>query len=417
MTEEKNLSLWSLPVIVCAIGYFVDIYDFVIFAAVRKDSLASIGVTAEAMTAAYVFIFNWQMVGVVLGGIFWGMLADKIGRIRALFGSIFIYSLASMASAYPYSVEVYALIRFVAGFGLAGEIGGAMTLVSEIFPKHKRGYAATIISAVGFSGALVAAKMSSLVSWQVAYILGGVMGFILLFLRVKMSESMMFTAVQKDKDVSKANLRLFLWPVRRLLTYLACMLVGVPIFFLISILVNLAPEVGASLGAASEVKVALSMFWCYLGLILGSLTAGWLSSRMQSHRKSILIFLLLMSVCVAVLLLSPPGMWLGWFRSLYAALGFSIGYTALFYLLGAEQYGTNVRATVATTLPNFMRASAIPINLAFLALKPSLGFMAAAWVVGAVTLLLGFVGLIFLKETYGKNLNFVELADGTTRQG
>src|SRR5678815_49497 len=135
-----------LAVIVAALGYFVDIYDLLIFGIVRADSLKSIGIAPDAQLGPTQLILNTQMIALLLGGILWGVLGDKRGRISVLFGSIILYSLANIANGFVHTVPQYAAARFLAGLGLAGELGGGITLVSESLDEKTRGHGTTIVA-------------------------------------------------------------------------------------------------------------------------------------------------------------------------------------------------------------------------------------------------------------------------------
>ncbi len=408
-SESISPNIW-LTVVVGGLGYFVDIYDLLLFGIVRLDSLRAIGVRPEAMQDASELILNMQMVGMLLGGLLFGVLADKRGRLSVLLGSILLYSLMNIANAFVGSVPVYALLRFLAGIGLAGELGVAITLVSEIMPRHLRGYGTAVVASMGIMGAVAAYFVHQIFNWQTAFIIGGAMGLALLVLRVRVSESGMFRDVQKQ-EVQRGNV-LMLFRNGRLGTYLSCIAIGIPIWYVVGILVTFAPEFTKESGSTATIVPGQCIMWTYLGLAIGDLGAGLVSQWIRSRRRTILAFLLLTTACIVWYLFTPAkSAALTYLQC--ALLGFSVGYWAVFVTTAAEQFGTNLRATVATTVPNVVRGALAPTLLAFGALRRFYAaehdvMQTAALVVGAVVLVLAYTGWFFLKESYGKDLDFVE---------
>lgn len=395
----------NIAVLTCALGYFVDIYDLLLFGIVRIPSLRAIGVPEEQMLNTGVFLINMQMFGMLLGGIIWGVLGDRRGRKSVLFGSILLYSLANIANAFVTDVHMYGALRLIAGIGLAGELGAAITLVSEIMSKETRGYGTTIVASVGILGAVAASLIGDFFDWKVAYIVGGVMGLGLLTLRAGLIESGMFDQV-KTTDVARgAFLKLFS-QTKLLKRYVCCIAIGIPVWFAIGVLITFAPELGKEMGIEGATG-SHAIMWSYAGLSLGDLVSGLLSQKLKSRKKSVLLFLILTSALVGYYV-SAPKLNLSQLYALIAAIGFSVGYWAVFVTIAAEQFGTNMRATVATTVPNFVRGCVVPITLSFNALKPNLGALHSALVVGSVCLVIAFVALFFLKETHGHDLDYLE---------
>lgn len=402
MTSKKAI---SLTVIVAALGYFVDIYDLLLFGIVRMPSLRSLGVAETEMLSVGLHLLNMQMAGMLIGGIVWGVLGDRRGRKSVLFGSIIMYSLANIANAFVTNVEMYAILRFLAGVGLAGELGAAITLVSEVMSKESRGYGTCIVASVGILGAVFASIIGDYFSWQTAYLVGGGMGLALLGLRAGLLESGMFHQA-KASSVSRGDFFKLFTSRLRLGRYLSCIAIGIPIWFVIGILITFAPEMVQELGITG-VTGSQAIMWAYMGLSLGDLSSGLLSQRLKSRKKAVLFFLLLTSGLVASYV-NAAGMSLSAFYGLCFMLGVGTGYWAVFITIAAEQFGTNLRATVATTVPNFVRGSVVPITLGFQYLKPSLGVLTSAMTVGAVCLLIAFIALWTLPDTYGKNLDYFE---------
>ncbi len=413
MPAPGAASLLSAAVIVAALGYFVDIYDLVLFSIVRVPSLTALGVAGSALTQEGIFLINMQMGGMLIGGILWGILGDRRGRLTVLFGSILLYSLANIANGFVQTLPQYAVLRLIAGIGLAGELGAGITLVSEILPKEKRGYGTMIVATVGVSGALLAFFVGERFGWRPAYWIGGGLGLALLVLRVGVVESGMFARVQQTDAVRRGDfLSLFTTPAR-LGRYVRCILMGVPLWFVVGILITLAPEFGRALNIGVPADEALSagrgIFWCYLGLVFGDFLTGWLSQLWRSRRKVMLLFLGLTAVVVAYFLTGLRGASADAFYWVCFALGITSGYWAVFVTIAAEQFGTNLRATVATTVPNFVRGAVVPMTLSYKALSgTALGPLGGAAVLGGGLLLVAAAAVATLPESFGRDLDFVE---------
>ncbi len=397
----------TFSVVVAALGYFVDIYDLLLFSIVRIPSLQSLGLTGDELLVAGERLLNMQMSGMLLGGLLWGVLGDRRGRISVLFGSIFMYSAANMANAWVQSVEAYAWLRFIAGIGLAGELGAGITLVSEIMPKETRGYGTTIVAATGILGAVVAALVGDLFDWRVSYVVGGVMGFALLALRIGVYESGMFESV-KQIGTSRGNVLQLFNNRERARKYAAVILIGVPIWYVIGILITFSPEIGRALGMTEAPSAGRAVLFAYLGLAAGDIASGFLSQYIGSRRRAVLLFQLITVVFVGVYFFLAP-FTLRAFYALCVALGFGAGYWAVFVTVASEQFGTNIRATATTTVPNVVRGSVVLLTSSVGWLRPQVGVVNSALIVGVVALLVAMVALRGLEETYGKDLDYVEV--------
>jgi len=408
-THSVKTSVLNAAVVVAALGYFVDIYDLILFSIVRVESLKELGITAAAeVTNQGLFLINMQMGGMLLGGMLWGILGDKQGRLSVLFGSILLYSLANLANGFVQTIDQYAWLRLIAGIGLAGELGAGITLVSESLSKEKRGYGTMVVATVGVSGALLAYWVGHRFGWRNAYFVGGGLGLALLVLRVSVLESGMFRQVQAQAGVARGDFfSLFTNPVR-LGKYLRVLLIGVPLWFVVGILVTLAPEFGRALGLTGEVTAGLAVFWCYFGLVFGDFLSGALSQLWHSRKKTLLLFMGLCAAMVGTYLIMLRGATPTMFYIVCFALGISVGFWALFVTVAAEQFGTNLRATVATTAPNFARGSVVGLVPAFKYLSVHLGFLLGALALGLLTLVLGIWAVRTLPESYGKDLDYVE---------
>jgi len=394
-------------VIVAALGYFVDIYDLVLFSVVRVQSLTEIGVSQADMQSDGFLIINSQMFGLLLGGILWGVLGDKLGRIKVLFGSILLYSLANIANGFVTTVNSYAIIRFIAGIGLAGELGAGITLVAETMDKEKRGYGTMIVGAVGLLGAAVAATVAAEFTWQTSYFVGGGMGLVLLLLRVGTFESGMFKHAANQREVSKGNIFMLFNNWKRFSKYLYCILIGIPLWFVVGILVTLAPEFGKALGATEPLKAGTGIMFTYFGIAIGDVVTGLLSQVLKSRKKTVFIFHLL-SVASVVVYLTSFGLTSSNFIWICLFMGFSVGYWATFVTIASEQFGTNIRATVTTTAPNFVRGALIPITFLFEFLTRKYGLITAGYLVMGILTLIAMFGLSQLKESFNKDLDYLE---------
>ncbi|WP_028297237.1 MFS transporter [Olivibacter sitiensis] len=407
--QEKTTfqHLASIPVLVAALGYFVDIYDLLLFGIVRIPSLQDLGLDEEEVSAVGRAILNWQMTGLLLGGILWGVIGDKKGRLSVLFGSILTYSAANIACGFVSSPDVYKVLRFVAGIGLAGELGAGITLVSEILPKRLRAIGTSLVAGVGLCGAVVAYITVELFSWRQAYFIGGGMGICLLLLRLGVFESGMFANIRHDSGVQKGNFLAFFTSRRRLVLYLKCIALGLPTWFVIGILSTFSNEFGRALGLAEEIKPGLSIMWCYVGLACGDLMSGLISHALHSRKRAVtymMLFTLVGSVFYLSGLIDSSFMLYG--TCLWMGLG--IGYWAMFVTIGAEQFGTNLRATVATTIPNMVRGALVLMTSLYGAAKPSLGILLSGALVGTITFALGFFAVLTIPETHDRDLDFLE---------
>lgn len=398
--------LLQIPVIVAALGYFVDIYDLLLFSIVRIQSLKDLGVLEADMLNQGIYLINMQMGGLLVGGILWGILGDKKGRLSVLFGSILIYSLANIANGFVTSVDQYAILRLVAGIGLAGELGAGITLVAEVLPKEIRGYGTSLVASVGLLGAVLAYFIAEQFAWRNAYFIGGGMGLMLLVMRVSVFESGIFTKV-KEKSVSRGNFLQLFSTQKQFFKYLRCILIGLPVWFVAGILMTFSPEFGKALDLDGPIEAGKSVMWEYIGLSIGDLSSGILSQYFSSRKKVLAWFLALTAALIAVYLFVPLNT-TTMFYSLCVLLGFGVGYWALFVTIAAEQFGTNIRATVATTVPNFVRGSINIMTPLFLLFKGEFGIIQGAGLLGLLTITIAFLGLWNMEETFGRDLDFLE---------
>ncbi len=405
--EDKSLRpLFSIPVIVAALGYFVDIYDLLLFGIVRMPSLRSLGVEETDLLKQGEFLINVQMTGLLIGGVIWGIMGDKRGRLSVLFGSILLYSLANIANGFVTSVNQYAVLRFVAGIGLAGELGAGITLVSEILPIRLRSYGTTLVASVGLMGAVFANFIARRFDWHVSYFIGGGLGLLLLIARISIFESGVYLKL-KEQAVQRGNFFQLFTKRKRLTRFLGCIFIGLPTWFVIGILVTFSPEFAKTLGVDTPIVAGDAIMYGYIGISVSDLASGFLSQAMKSRRKVVLLYLVLTLIFV-VLYLFNPSTSAKFFYTTCFLLGIGVGYWAMFVTIAAEQFGTNLRSTVATTVPNFIRGTLVPLVLAFRFMRNEVGVIHGALWVGVLTIVIALVALRSVDETFGRDLNFIE---------
>jgi MFS family permease len=410
--EQKKYSVFNLAVIVGALGYFVDVYDLLLFSIIRVPSLKSLGLSAEDIRSKGAEIISIQMIGLLLGGILWGVLGDKLGRLKVLFASIILYSLGSIANGFVHTVDQYAIVRFITGVGLAGELGAGITLVSELMSKEKRGIGTSLVAGIGLSGAIFAYFIkvkfgADAEGWRTCYFIGGGLGFVLLLLRVGILESGMYKNIRQS-DVSKGNFFMLFTNRLRFRKYLTSILIALPNWYVIGILITFSNEFATLMHVQGAVDPGKAVMVAYAGISVGDVLIGFISQWMKSRKGSLYIFHIITIIGIV------------WFFNLHGqsstmvywacvVLGFGTGFWAMFVTMAAEQFGTNIRATVATTVPNMARGSlslvVIPI---FDVLKPSLGYFKSGAVTGVIVFVVAFISLVLTKETFGKDLDYIE---------
>lgn len=401
-----NYKVLSLPVIIAALGYFVDIYDLVLFSIVRVPSLKALGLQGQELIDQGVFLLNMQMAGMLVGGILWGVLGDRKGRLKIMFASIFIYSIANLLNGFAASLPAYALLRFIAGVGLAGELGAGITLVSEVLHKSVRGYGTMVVASVGVSGAILANVVAKTFDWRNAFFIGGVLGLLLLLTRISVAESGMFKQMA-NAQVSKGNFFSLFTSRERFSRYLHSILIGIPTWFVVGVLITFSPEFAKALGVTGAISAGNAVMFCYLGLVFGDLASGLLSQVLKSRKQVVLIFLLLTIAGIGWYFLAS-GVSPTMFYVICTFLGFGSGYWAIFVTIAAEQFGTNLRATVATTVPNFVRGMVVPITILFQLCRKQFGLEVGALIVGTLCLAIALYSLWRLQETFHKDLDYFE---------
>lgn len=395
-----------LAIIVAALGYFVDIYDLLLFSIVRVNSLKGLGIADDQLMATGVILINAQMAGLLLGGVLWGILGDKRGRLSVLFGSILIYSLANIANGFVVSVEQYAILRFIAGIGLAGELGAGITLVSEILPRNIRGYGTSIVAAIGILGAVFGGLVGDVFHWRHAYFIGGAMGLLVLLLRVGVRESGLFTKV-REESVSRGNFLQLFYSKEKFVKYASVILIGVPIWYVVGILLTFTPEFGKAFQMNPLPTAGKAVMFCYIGLAIGDFASGLMSQLAQSRKKIILLYIGITAATVALHLTFSRHS-VATYYAICVLMGLGAGYWAIFITVAAEQFGTNLRSTVATSAPNFVRAATIPLTILFQMGAKEFGVVGSGVAVGALAFAIALIALTRLEETFHKDLDYVE---------
>lgn len=393
-------------VLVAALGYFIDILDLFLFSVLRVPSLKALGVPDDRLLAEGIVLLNSQMAGLLVGAVFWGVLGDRKGRVSVLYASILLYSLATGANALVATVGQYAVLRFIAGLGLAGELGVAITLVCETLPTHRRGLGTTLVAGVGLAGGLLAASLAEWFSWKVCYLIGGGAGLLLFALRLGVAESPLFQSVVTLS--SRGNLALLFQRPRRLFTLLQLILLGLPIWFVSGILIIFSPELAKELGIVGEpIRAAGAVFWSYLGITIGDFLCGLLSQALRSRKRAVAVFLVALALAITLYLRSF-GLAASTFHVVCFILGLGTGYWAVLVTMASEHFGTDLRATVTTLVPNLVRASVVPMSMVFQRLLASHSKIESAAFVGGAALLLAMISLALLEETFSKSLSFTE---------
>ena len=406
---NRPSTIFNVTVLVASLGYFVDIYDLLLFTIVRVPSLQALGVSqTEIDTGVGPLLISVQMLGLLVGGIFWGIIGDKKGRLRVLFGSILLYSIANIANGFVTGTNGYLFWRFVAGLGLAGELGAGITLVAEILPKEKRGYGTMIVATIGVSGAVAANLIAKLVpDWRYCYFIGGGLGLILLFLRISVLESGMFNSTVESKTVDRGNFLSLFTDRTRFLKYLKCILLGTPTWFVVGILIAFSNKFAVEMGVKEPISPGDAVAFCYAGLVLGDFTSGLISQLLKSRRKVMMLFLLLTALCVGIYLnLFGVEKWL--FYTVCFILGFSVGFWAIFVTIAAESFGTNLRATVAITVPNFARGMLPLLVLMFSGLQHYITYLQSGAVMAVFCIVIALIASYSIEETFGKDLDYIE---------
>ena len=406
MKQNQNVGIFSIPVLVAALGYFVDIYDLLLFSFIRISSLGSFGLSQDQSASVGLHIISYQMVGLLLGGILWGVMGDKKGRMSVLFGSIIIYSIANIANGFVHTTTQYALCRFIAGIGLAGELGAGVTLVCELIDKEKRGYATSFIAGVGLTGAILAYFITRAFDWRICYFIGGGLGILLLLLRVSVFESGMFTH-EKKEQVQHGNFLMFFNNRDRFKRYMLGLMIGLPTWYILGILIQLSDKFGKQFGIKDEISPGRVMVFMYIATSVADFLSGILSQAFKSRKKALYIYYVIMITGVILYFNQYNGTSTGMII-ICMIIGFGTGFWALFVTMAAEQFGTNLRATATTTTPNMVRGSLVLVAFLFEYLQKHTSFIISGAITGAIVLTLGTVALLFTKETFGKDLDFHE---------
>ena len=401
---QSTASIFRQPIIwVAALGYFVDIYDLLLFSIIRIPSLTDLGVANLGEVG--MLILNTQMFGLLIGGILWGVLGDKLGRTKVLFYSIALYSIGNIANGFVTNGTQYAWIRFFAGIGLAGELGAGSTLVSELLPKEKRGIGTSLVAGVGLTGAVLAFFISQWFDWRTCYFIGGGLGLLLLFVRLSVFESGLYKTLASNSKISKGNFLMLFATKERFMRYLRSILIGLPTWFVVGILISFSPEFARQLGITESIDPGIGIMVSYSAIAVGDVAIGLLSQKLQSRTQAMHVFYLITMIGMVVFFTASTAL------QLYIStgiMGFGTGFWAVFVTIGAENFGTNLRATAATSIPNMVRGSLNGITALFLALNAKFTYVNAGIVTAVAVMLITYWAISGLQETFGRDLDFYE---------
>lgn len=401
-------SIFNIAVVVAALGYFVDIYDLLLFSITRVPALKSLGLGDAQVLSEGEGIIMWQMAGLLIGGIIWGIMGDKKGRLSVLFGSIILYSLANIANGFVQTADQFKIIRFIAGIGLAGELGAGITLVSELTHKSKRGIATSLVAGIGLTGAVVAFIMKENFEWRTCYFIGGGLGLILLLLRISVFESGMFHEVKK-MDVERGNFFMLFNTKEKAQKYLCSILIGLPTWFVIGVLVTFSSEFGKQMGIQEKIDPGKAVMYAYAAISIGDVLIGFISQWFKSRKKALYLFYFITAI---FMILFFTAQYNGTAANMYwicAGLGFGTGFWAIFVTMGAEQFGTNIRATAATTIPNMVRGMlTVMILPLFKLFRGMTDYITGGWITAIVVMVIAVVAAVLVKETFHKDLNYIE---------
>jgi len=401
---QSTASIFRQPIIwVAALGYFVDIYDLLLFSIIRIPSLTDLGVANLGEVG--MLILNTQMFGLLIGGILWGVLGDKLGRTKVLFYSIALYSIGNIANGFVTNGTQYAWIRFFAGIGLAGELGAGITLVSELLPKEKRGIGTSLVAGVGLTGAVLAFFISQWFDWRTCYFIGGGLGLLLLFVRLSVFESGLYKTLASNSKISKGNFLMLFATKERFMRYLRSILIGLPTWFVVGILISFSPEFARQLGITESIDPGIGIMVSYSAIAVGDVAIGLLSQKLQSRKQAMHVFYLITMIGMVVFFTASTAL------QLYIStgiMGCGTGFWAVFVTIGAENFGTNLRATAATSIPNMVRGSLNGITALFLALNAKFTYVNAGIVTAVAVMLITYWAISGLQETFGRDLDFYE---------
>jgi putative MFS transporter len=399
-------SPFNIVVLAAGLGFFIDTFDIFLFNVYRVSSLKELGLSGEALTRAGEYLLSMQMLGMMIGGVLSGVIADRKGRVSVLFGSIVLYSIANICNGFVQDVDTYAVIRFFAGMGLAGELGAGITLVGESMSIEKRGYGTILVATLGGLGAVTAGLAGDFLPWRSAFIAAGAMGFLLLLLRVKAMETSIFKATQASEHPRGSFLHLFRTR-ERTWRYIACIIMGIPIWYSVGLLITLSTELAAE-HSISNLQAGLCFILFQCGVTVGDLSSGLLSQLLRSRKKVLLGFMLIAMLATALhfilLHLSMP---------IYISallIGLGCGYLSVFVTATSEHFGTNLRVTVTATVTNFMRGAVTLLIPLRILLQDTFGLTitTSLIVMGILVWLAALAATMLLPDTYGRDLQFVE---------
>ena len=406
MQSKLYHSPFNIVVLAAGLGFFVDTFDLFLFNVYRIPSLKELGFSGTALTSAGEYLLSVQMLGMMIGGIISGIIADKKGRVTVLFGSIILYSLANILNAFVYDLNSYALIRFIAGVGLAGELGAGITLVGESMSIEKRGYGTILVATLGGLGAVTAGLAGDFLPWRTAFLVAGGLGFLLLLLRVKAMETNIFKASLRQEQPRGSFFHLFKSKIR-IYKYFACILVGVPIWYSVGLLITLSPELALE-HHINYLKLGLCFILFQVGITTGDLSSGILSQLFRSRKKILIAYMAfaIVGTILHFIQLYQSG-------SIYITsllMGIGCGYLSVFVTSTSEHFGTNLRVSATATVTNFMRGAVtilIPLRI-WIQEMGSFTLSQSLIFTGIIVWSVALIAVFWLPETYGRNLDYLE---------
>jgi MFS family permease len=307
------------------------------------------------------------------------------------------------------TVPQYTLMRFIAGIGLAGELGASITLVSEMLPKEKRGIAASIIASVGVCGAVTAYFVYQVfLDWRLCYYIGGIMGLLLLLLRANVMESGLYGRI-KQTNVQRGNFLMLFNNRDRFLRYLKAVVIGLPVWYVIGVLITFSDKFAREFGIEG-IDPGKAIMYQYVAIGIGDLSAGLLSNYLKSRKKAWYVFFSILAVFIILYFLQGGGR--GSTQTMYllcGGLGFGAGFSVLYITMSAEQFGTNLRASTAISIPNVVRGFLPLIILLHRGLRNLTGdYITGGWMTGIIIMSMALLAAWHTRETFGKDMDFVE---------
>jgi MFS transporter, putative metabolite:H+ symporter len=388
----------SLFLIGC--GYFIDIFDLVLFSTLRISSFEELKITDP--TYWTVVFFNLQMTGILVGGIFWGKMADIKGRSWSFMGTILVFSIANIINGLTSSLTVYGICRFIAGFGLAGEMGSGIALICEKVPDEKRSLYLGFVSSLGCIGAVLSGWLGDIVYWRYLFIGSGFAGILLTLLRKNLLEPDLFRKTA-TLNIPRGQWKTLFQSPPDLIRFILLIFLGIPMWYIIGILWSFSTEMTSTIGL-NIFTSGQAILWGYVGVWMGDMLMPFVSQFLKSRIFTIQICLIMMLLGVIYLFQFQPHSLLS-FQLTHIFLGFTIGYWAVYATLCGESFGTNIRALTSTSLPSLIRFSSIPMMIIYQYGRDE-NELNIALGMGLTVLCISMITTYFIKDTFQKDIDF-----------